>query len=287
MTAPVIHDLGYRRYDGARDGARGAWWALFWQGFRTMFGLGRPLRAKMIPLFVIVMTLLTCLGSVVASAASDGQSPIRYGFLIGSQLLLFVLFLAAQVPEVICRDRQHRVLSLLLTRALSRRQYATARLAAVWGATWVVAMAPLLVLYVGEIGIAADPAAQFAEMGNRMGPVLLHGVLTAWVLGSFAVFMASLTARRGYASALVVGFFLVTAAVTIGVEDLDVIPAGVSEFLDPLRALRTMAMLLFHETTRAMELTPPPAVMVFVMVFVVMGGMAAALAFRRMERYEA
>ena len=41
----TIHDLGYRRYEGAREGARGAFRALFWQGVRPMFGLGRPIKA--------------------------------------------------------------------------------------------------------------------------------------------------------------------------------------------------------------------------------------------------
>ncbi len=287
MTVPVIHDLGYRHYEGNRVGARAAWWALFWQGFRAMFGMGRPLRAKAIPSFVIGMTLLPCLGTVVASATSGGQAPIRYGMLIGSQLLLFVLFLAAQVPEVMCRDRQLCVLPLLLTRALSRWQYASARLAAIWAAMWVVAMAPLVLLWTGEVSIAADPATQLIRASERVLPVLLHGTLTAWVLGSLSALMASLSTRRGTGSALVAGLFLVAAAVTIGVEDLTVMPAAVREFLDPLRALRTMAMLLFQETTRAMELTPPPPVIFFVVVFLVLGGVASALTIHRLAHYDA
>ncbi|BAH37311.1 MAG TPA: ABC transporter permease [Gemmatimonas aurantiaca] len=287
MSTSTIHDLGYRRYDGTREGWTGAWSALFWQGFRGMFGIGRSLRAKGIPVFVIVMALLPCLATVAAAAVSNGQAAIPYGLLIGSQLLLFVLFTAAQVPEVLCRDRQHGVLPLLLTRALSPRQYALARLAAVWMAVWIVATAPLLVLYVGELSIAADPAARFAEIGGRLWPVLLCGTMSAWVIGSLAAMMASLTARRGYASMLVVGFFLAVAAVAMGAEDLAALPDVVREFLDPLRALRTMAMLLFGETTRAMELNPPPSVPVFVLVFIVVGALASLVAMRRLERVDA
>ena len=57
----TIHDLGYRRYDGAREGGRGAFRALFWQGVRAMFGVGRPMKTKAVPVFVSVVTMLPAL----------------------------------------------------------------------------------------------------------------------------------------------------------------------------------------------------------------------------------
>jgi len=295
MSESTIHDLGYRRYDGPREGWWGAWQALFWQGFRSMFGLGRGLRAKAIPVFVLAMVLLPLLAAVAAAGATTGAATdasagapaLPYGLLIGSQLLLFVLFIAAQVPEVLCRDRQHGVRPLLLTRALAPREYALARLGAVWVAMWLVATVPLLLLYAGELAIAADPAARFAESRSRLGPVLLSGTMTAWVIGSLAAMMASLTARRAFASMLVVGLFLALAAAATGVDDGVAMPAIVREFLDPLRALRTMAMLLFGETTWAMETNPPPSVGVFVVVFIVTGALASLVAMRRLERVDA
>jgi len=92
----TIHDLGYQRYEGARDGVRGAWRALFGQGFRAMFGLGRPLKSKAVPAFVLAATMLPCLATLAASSATQGQLPIMYGALIQSQLILFVLFAAAR-----------------------------------------------------------------------------------------------------------------------------------------------------------------------------------------------
>ncbi|MFN9308358.1 MAG: ABC transporter permease, partial [Gemmatimonas sp.] len=115
LTDSTIHDLGYRRYDGEREGARGAFRALFWQGFRAMFGLGRPMKTKAVPVFVSVVTMLPALASVAASGATQGQLPITYANVIGAQALLFLLFSAAQAPEMLCRDQQHRVLPLLFT----------------------------------------------------------------------------------------------------------------------------------------------------------------------------
>ena len=53
-----VFDLGYRRYDGAREGRARARQALFVNGIRTCFGLGRGAWAKMLPIlfFVSVMT---------------------------------------------------------------------------------------------------------------------------------------------------------------------------------------------------------------------------------------
>ena len=271
MNDTTIHDLGYRRYEGEREGVRGAWRALFSQGFRAMFGLGRPLKSKSVPAFVLAATLLPCLATLAASSATKGQLPIMYGNLLESQLILFVLFAAAQAPEVMSHDQQHRVLPLILTRDVTRDVYASARIAAVLCALLVVCGAPMSLLYVGEIGIAVDPAMAFRTMGTKAGPVLLQATLTAWVVGSIGAAMASMTARRAYATASVIGVFLVAAAVSIGLDDLAGVPANVTGFIDPLRSLHKMALLLFGERTREMELTAPPPVWVFVAMALALG----------------
>lgn len=284
MSAPAIHDLGYRRYEGPRHGAREARRALFWQGFRAMWGLGRPFKAKAIPVFVAVVTMLPFLANVTASSASNGQIPIRYGMLVGAQLVLFVLFTAAQAPEVLCRDQQHRVLPLLLTRDVSRGQYATVRLAAVWCATFLLCLAPLLLAYLGDLGIAKDPVAAFRAKGDRLGPVLLYAITASWLFATVGAALASLSARRGYATATVIGAFLVVGAVTTGLEQMAGLPEAATTLLDPLRTLRTLAMVLFGETTRGMELTPPPPIGVLLAVPFAVGGAATALLVWRVRR---
>ena len=269
----TIHDLGYRRYDGAREGVRGAWRVLFAQGFRAMFGLGRPLKSKAVPAFVLAATMLPCLATLAASSATKGQLPIMYGGLIQSQLILFVLFAAAQAPELLSHDQQHRVLPLILTRDVTRDVYASARLAAVLCALLVVCAAPLLLLYIGEIGIAVDPAAAFTKMGTKAGPVLMQATLTAWV-----------TARRAYATASVIGLFLVAAAVSIGLDDLAGVSADVSGFVDPLRSLHKMSLILFGEKNRAMDLAAPPPLWMFVALALSLGAVGAIATCWRVRR---
>jgi len=284
VTDTAIHDLGYRRYEGERDGVRGAWRALFAQGFRAMFGLGRPLKSKAVPAFVLAATMFPCLATLAASSATQGQLPIMYGNLIESQLILFVLFAAAQAPELMSHDQQHRVLPLILTRDVTRTVYASARIAAVLCALLVVSIAPLLLLYIGEIGIAVDPAAAFARMYTKAGPVLLQGTLTAWVIGAIGAAMASMTARRAYATASVIGVFLVAGAVSVGLDDLAGVSADVSGFINPLGSLHTMSLILFGERNRAMDLVAPPPLWLFMLMALVVGALGVSATYWRVRR---
>jgi ABC-2 type transport system permease protein len=288
MTDPTstIHDLGYRRYEGPREGARGAFDALVWQGIRTMFGIGRPIKAKAVPVFVIVVTMLPALAALTASSASGGQMAVQYGILIAPQLLLFVLYGAAQAPEMLSRDQQHRVLPLMFTRDVTRVQYASARLLAMFSAMFVVCLGPLLLLYIGEIGIAKEPAQAFQQMRGKIGPVFLHATMTAWVIAGVSAALASLTARRAYATAAVIGVFLVVAAVATGLNELAGLPDGLTALLDPIQALRTMALMLFGETTRSMELNPPPPLPVFLVVLIALGAAGAAALLWRVRRVD-
>lgn len=272
-----IHDLGYRRYDGAREGGRGAFRALYWQGFRTIWGIGRPLKAKVVPVFVPVVTMLPVLGSLAASSASNGQLPIRYAMLFTPQLILFVLFAAAQVPEVLSRDQQHRVLPLMLTRNLTRSRYALARLLAVWSALLCLTCAPLLFTWIGEIGIATVPSTAFREGLPKLSRVALMAALPAFTFGAVAAAIASITPRRAWATAGIIGTFLVLTAVAAGLRDL----AGMSYFsaiyLDPVEAMRTLAMLLFDEKTRALEVNTPPPLWHFALAPLALTALGTAL----------
>jgi ABC-2 type transport system permease protein len=284
QATSTIHDLGYRRYEGAREGSRGAFRALFWQGFRAMFGLGRPWKTKAIPVFVSVVTMLPALASVAASGATQGQLPITYANVIGAQSLLFLLFSAAQAPEMLCRDQQHRVLPLLFTRDVTRTHYALARLLALFSAMFLVAVAPLLILYLGEIGVAKDPGAVFDKMGGKIGPVLLFATLLAWVMSTVSAFLASLTPRRAYATASIIGVFLSTVVISQGLQDLAGLSEATTKLIDPIETLRTTAMQLFGETKRWMELTPPPSVWVHVALLTTFGVLAALGLVWRMRR---
>lgn len=282
----AIHDLGYRRYEGTREGARGAWGAIFSQGVRTMFGLGRTAKAKVVPVFVLAVTVLQVIASLFASSVSQGQLPVRYGMVLQGSLLLYVLFTAAQAPEVFSRDQQHRILPLVLTRASSRQGYASARLAAVVTSLFLLAGGCLLLLYLGEIGLAADPAARFREIGDHIWPVLALSTLIAVSLGSIGAGVAAWSSRRAFATASIIALFLLLVAIAQGLGDLAGVASRTAEMIDPIRSIITLAMIMFNETNRGFETNPPLSVPVYVALlcgFAVLGIGLLQLRLRRLE----
>ena len=276
-TESEIHDLGYRRYEGAHTGAWGAWRALFKQGFRAMFGLGRPAKSKAIPAFVFVTTMLPMLGQVSAASMSQGMLKIKVGGFIGPMIVMFTLFVAAQAPELLSRDQQHRVLPLILTRDVSRTSYATARLASILAALFLMALMPLMLFYIGEIGIAADPAAQFAKTGSRIFPVLAQAALTAVALGGVGAALASWTPRRAYATAAIIGTLMVSTAIGENLDEIASVSRRAGELLSPVRALETQGMLFFGEKNRRMERFPPLPVSRYALFHLAVGAVGAGL----------
>lgn len=280
----TIHDIGYRRYEGKLLGDWGSWRALFWQGFRALFGVGRGLKSKVVPIFVLVVTLLPSLAMITAATASQGMLPIRYGTLISQQLILYVLFVAAQAPEIFSRDQQQRILPLVLTRQLSRNAYASARFASLAGALLIIAVSPSLLLYIGEIGSAVEPGAAFDRMGAKIWPILVQAFITSLVVGGIAALFAALTPRRAYATAAIIGLFLVLAAIGAGIQDLTGAGSQVADFVDPMRSLRTQAMLLFEETNRQMELRPPLPLSNYMAYLTGLGAVSVALMVLRIRK---
>ena len=81
-----VFDLGYQRYTGPREGRNRARWALFWNGVRTLLGIGRGGKSKILPvlLFISVMTpavvfviILSFIGDLVEAAEAGTSSPGR------------------------------------------------------------------------------------------------------------------------------------------------------------------------------------------------------------------
>ena len=54
----VIHDLGYRGYDGPRLGRAQIVRALTWHSFRSAWGIGRGVKGKIIPVLAFIAMCL-------------------------------------------------------------------------------------------------------------------------------------------------------------------------------------------------------------------------------------
>ena len=207
--ASVIHDLGYRGYDGPRLGRAQIVRALAWHSFRAAFGLGRGAKAKIVPLVALVAL---CLPAVVNAFAMSKGNPRLVDYDIYQPTLrdlVMTVFVAVQAPELVSRDLRSRVLPLYFARPIKTSDYPLAKYLAFTGACLVMMWVPLLLLYGGSIANVHGGAAVWAET-RALIPGLLVGLMWSVVLAAISLFLASLTGRRAFATGAVAIFFLLT-----------------------------------------------------------------------------
>jgi ABC-2 type transport system permease protein len=225
----VIHDLGYRPYEGARHGAGYVAWSLYKLGVRHGFGLGRSGRSKVLPFGLAGLMLLPAVilvGVIVVVPTFEEQIVPYSGFPVVTQLLVSV-FVAAQAPVLFSRDIRYHTLALYFARPLRRTTFVLVRFASLATSIVLLLTAPLLVLYVGGL-LAGLPLAR--ETGDFL--VAMLGVLVlAALLAAVASVVAAVTPRRGLAVAaivvvLVLGYAVVRAVMGI-TESFDAEVVGV------------------------------------------------------------
>jgi len=289
----VIHDLGYRRYEGPRLGRAAIIRALIWHSFRSAFGFGRGAKAKVVP---AVALLALCLPAAVnAFAMSKGNPRLLPYDTYQPELRVFVMivFVAVQAPELVSRDLRSRVLPLYFARPIETIDYPLAKFAAFTGACAVMMEAPLLLLYAGTIANVHGGAAVWAQT-KALIPGLLVGLLWSVVLAAISLFLASLTGRRAFATGAVAIFFLLTftlAEILLQVERTAVINEGplaaapslaekVSGLFSPFTLFEGVRMWL-GGTTRADNVPRPGgfgavyALVLLVLVALCLAGLAA------------
>jgi len=209
QTSGVIHDLGYRRYDGPRLGRRRIVAALAWHSFRSAFGLGRGAKAKVVP---VIAFLVLCLPAVVNAFAMSRGNPRAVDYDTYTPVLrnlIMIVFVAVQAPELVSRDLRSRVLPLYFSRPIKTGDYPLAKYLGFTAALLVMLEVPLLLLYAGSIANVHGGSAVWAET-RALIPGLLVALMFAMVLSAIGLVLASLTGRRAFATGAVAIFFLLT-----------------------------------------------------------------------------
>jgi ABC-2 type transport system permease protein len=233
-TTPVperggtVFDIGYQRYDGVREGRGRGRRAVFKDGVRTALGLGRPARAKVLPWFFIgVLTAIGLVMAIVAGAAELMGGPgtaeqaglPSHSDLYGIASILLFVFAAVVGPELLCPDRRNGTMTLYLVRPITGGDYVVARWAAflvvMLGAAWL----PQLILFLGLAGGNPDPAAYLRAHWLDVPRMLAAGAAMAVYATTLALFVASFTTRRAYASVFLVGLFVISTPFTIGLAE--------------------------------------------------------------------
>jgi ABC-2 type transport system permease protein len=219
-AAGTIYDIGYRRYEGPRLGRGYAFRTLFAHSFRTAWGLGRGGRALTVPWGVLAIVSFPALLGVVVAAISQGDARLfEYEEYFVVVQFMVALYCAAQAPELVSTDQQHRVLPLYFSRALRRLDYAAARLAAMVASVFLLLLLPQAILFVGQLALTQNVGAALRAEGPFILPILGSCLLAAVVLATVSMALASLTRRRAIASASILGLFLVTVPVAGILDD--------------------------------------------------------------------
>jgi ABC-2 type transport system permease protein len=251
-TSPTgnIYDLGYRHYDGPRRGRIWAMWSLYAESLRGIWGFGRPMSAKAVPLilaglYAIYALIQLAFSSVFANEIAQGNSVtlVTYADYFSAMWIFLFFFCVAQAPEVVCRDQRYSVLPLYFTRALGRLDYAAARLASLATAIFIVLMVPNIALFVGDILMKTDT---FSAIGNEVPkalPSIPASVLIALGLSAISLALSSFTPRRAYAAIGIVAYVLLMEAIPAALYSIGQSGGG-SNGMDKLFLLTPITALM-------------------------------------------
>ena len=208
----VIHDIGYKPYTGPRLGRRQILRALYVHSLRSVFGLGRGPKAKIVPWFVLVVMLIPAALNVYMSS-SDKALVLPYSHITYSMMLFSVLFVAAAAPELVSRDLRHHTLPLYFSRPLRRSDYPLAKVLALFSGVLLVEALPIVVSYIGQVASAKSGHEIWLD-SRAAFPGLFAAVLQSALFSVISLLIASTTGRRVIATGVIAILFLVTSAIS-------------------------------------------------------------------------
>ncbi len=218
-----VYNLGYQRYDGPREGRSRARRAIFENGVRTVLGIGRGPRAKVLPallfLGAIVPALIFVIILSVAEPAADFLPSTGDYYQVVSIILL--LFGAISAPELLVSDRRDNVIHLYLVRPLTPTDYLLGRFLAFFVIVLALAYSGQIILQVGLILSASSPWEYIKDNWTDVPRFLGAGVLVALFITAVPLAVASLTNRRAYAAAFVIGLFFISTGVADGLTSTE------------------------------------------------------------------
>lgn len=283
----VIHDIGYRKYDGPRLGRGRVTRALYAHSLRGAYGLGRSGRAKVLPMLLLgVMGLPAFIIAVITNVTGDltGGLPLPYSRYVMVTMPILAIFLAAQAPASLSRDLRFKTVPLYFSRPMERSDYVLAKYGALATAVFLLLTLPLLIMYVGAL-LAELP------VGEQTGDLLLALVgaaVFAVVFAGIGLVIASLTPRRGFGVAAIITVLALSYAAVSALQGIIRYEVGDAELAGWL-GLASPATLVDGFQTWVLDassssVAPPPGAaggVVYVLVtFAVIGACWALLNLR-------
>ncbi len=222
MTS-VIHDIGYRHYDGPRLGRAYAVRSLFTYNLRAAYGLGRSAKAKIMPFLLFAIMLMPAAISVAVVAIVASVNPGRSFELIPYSAYavylqpLIAIFLATQAPVLASRELRFHITPLYFSRPLSRLDYVLAKYGAMAAALFILLATPVTILFIGALATKQKHLGTHAE---HYVAALAGCVIFALVLAGIGLVVAAFTPRRGFGVTAVMAVYLLSTAGTTAVQGI-------------------------------------------------------------------
>jgi ABC-2 type transport system permease protein len=223
-----VFDIGYQHYDGPREGRNRSRLAVYKDGIKIALGLGRGARAKILPfVFIGILVVVALVMALIAGAADrfagEGAAdalnlPSHAEYYSIASIILFI-FAAIAAPELLCPDRRDGVINLYLVRPLTGTDYIAARWGAFLSVMLIVVWLPQLILLTGLVMGDPEPVDYLKDNWTDVPKFLAAGAAMAVYVSTIAMLTAAFTTRRAYASAFLVGLFVITTPFTIGLAE--------------------------------------------------------------------
>ncbi|WP_370326517.1 ABC transporter permease [Euzebya sp.] len=213
----VIHDIGYRHYDGPRLGRGYIRRSLFTESLRAAYGLGRSTRSKVMPMILLAVMCLPALAIVAITAVTRSDELVAdyLSYQLNMQVVISI-FVAAQAPALVSRDLRFGVMSLYFSRPLERPDYVLAKVGAMAAALLVLMGTPLVIMFLGALVVGLPLGDQVPDLLRALaGTALLAGILAG--LGAL---IAAITPRRGLAVAAIVAVLVVLSGVQAVTQEI-------------------------------------------------------------------
>ncbi|MCH6161530.1 ABC transporter permease subunit [Streptomyces marispadix] len=216
----VIHNIGYRNYDGPRLGRGYARTSLFEQSLRGAYGLGRSAKSKVLPMILFaVMCVPAAIVVAVTVFTKAKQMPVDYNEYVVQMQPVIGVYIAAMAPQAVSLDLRFRVVPLYFSRPIERGDYVGAKYAALTAAVFVFTATSVLILYVGALLAKLDFGDETKGFALGLVCCLVFSVLHAGI----ALAVAAATPRRGFGVAAIIAvmtipYMLVSALQAIVAE---------------------------------------------------------------------
>lgn len=215
----VIHDLGYRHYDGPRLGRGYIRRSLFLESARGSYGLGRAARSKVMPMLLLAAICLPAvIIAVVAAVTNADRLPGTYTSYVLNVQLLVMVYIASQAPASVSRDLRFRVMSLYFSRPLERIDYVVAKYSAMATAIFLLMALPLTIMFFGALLAKLPLRGQVPDYLRSMA----GAALVALMLAGLGLLIAAVTPRRGLGVAAIIAVLAVLSGVQGSVQAIAV-----------------------------------------------------------------